>query len=54
MTRPDPSATTQDKTSKDKEPAPMSSLDGPTLRAVRESIPVPLRRIARQAGKWSW
>ncbi|MGH3682613.1 MAG: helix-turn-helix domain-containing protein, partial [Natronosporangium sp.] len=28
----------------------MSSLDGPTLRAVRESIGVPLRRIARQAG----
>lgn len=28
----------------------MTNLDGPTLRAVRESIGVPLRRIARQAG----
>jgi transcriptional regulator with XRE-family HTH domain len=28
----------------------MAGLDGPTLRAVRESIGVPLRRIARQAG----
>jgi transcriptional regulator with XRE-family HTH domain len=28
----------------------MTGLDGPTLRAVRESIGVPLRRIARQAG----
>lgn len=28
----------------------MESFDGPTLRAVRESIGVPLRRIARQAG----
>jgi transcriptional regulator with XRE-family HTH domain len=27
-----------------------TGLDGPTLRAVRESIGVPLRRIARQAG----
>lgn len=28
----------------------MESFDGPTLRAVRESIGVPLRRVARQAG----
>ncbi|MPZ26498.1 MAG: helix-turn-helix domain-containing protein [Micromonosporaceae bacterium] len=28
----------------------VTNLDGPTLRAVRESIGVPLRRIARQAG----
>jgi transcriptional regulator with XRE-family HTH domain len=28
----------------------MESFDGPTLRAVREGIGVPLRRIARQAG----
>jgi transcriptional regulator with XRE-family HTH domain len=28
----------------------VTGLDGPTLRAVRESIGVPLRRIARQAG----
>lgn len=28
----------------------MTGLDGPTLRAVRESMGVPLRRIARQAG----
>lgn len=29
---------------------PATGLDGPTLRAVRESMQVPLRRIARQAG----
>lgn len=28
----------------------MSRYDGPTLRAIRESMQVPLRRIARQAG----
>lgn len=28
----------------------MTGLDGPTLRAVRENLDVPLRRIARQAG----
>jgi transcriptional regulator with XRE-family HTH domain len=31
-------------------PAPTTGLDGPTLRAVRENIGVPLRRIARMAG----
>jgi transcriptional regulator with XRE-family HTH domain len=30
--------------------AHVAGLDGPTLRAVRESMGVPLRRIARQAG----
>lgn len=29
---------------------PVNPLDGPTLRAVRESVGVPLRRIARMAG----
>jgi hypothetical protein len=28
----------------------MTTYDGPTLRAVRESMSVPLRRIARAAG----
>jgi transcriptional regulator with XRE-family HTH domain len=32
------------------EASPMTSYDGPTLRAIRESMGVPLRRVARQAG----